>query len=194
MARLDGRGLALALASLLVTACSGEGEPRHRPRASPSESRGAEASFPAVAYPVAGPIPSAERFEALSGDAAARALAEATRAGAWSALRRGGQERRSAGNFLCRLETLFGRAPHVAPGRVAFALRDRETDLVLTAAVDASGPAFGAVVGQPPDPERQTRAAQAVLELAALLDATAARDCRYPLGGVDVGVREGSAF
>jgi hypothetical protein len=190
---LRRRGTALALASL-VAACSGEAEPRDRSRDPSSGSRGAEASYPAVAYPVAGSVPTAARFEALVGWTALAPLAAATRAGAWSALRRGGEERRSAGNFLCRLETLFGPAPVVEPGRVAFVLRDRETALVLTAVADASGPAFGAVVGDPPDPALQTQAAQAVLELAALVDATEARDCRYTLAGVEVGVRAGTVF
>jgi hypothetical protein len=157
----------------------------------PHGTRGAEAR-PALAYPSADPVPEASRFVALPADEAVASLAAATRAGAWSALRRGGEERRSAGNFLCRLETRFGRAPIIEPSRVVFVVRDAESGLVLTAYADAAGPAFGAVLGDPPDPFRQTQAAHAAIALATLLDATVPGDCSYPLGGREVGVEGGS--
>jgi hypothetical protein len=192
--QIPSRALACAVAAALLGACSQCAEPAGpaEVRPAPGETRGDEA-HPALAYPGEEPPPEPSRFSTLGHEEAATAVAGATRAGAWSALRRGGEERRSAGNFLCRLETRFGPAPVVEPSRVAFALRDEETGLLLTAYVDPGGPAFGAVLGDPPDPSRQTQAAHAVLALARLLDATVPDDCTYAVGGRQVGV-EGGAY
>ena len=188
-------GIALALA-LALGGCTCGAEGRERARTPGASTQGAE-SQPAIAYATPQPAPPATAFEVVPGAQAPVALGAATRAGAWSALRRGGAERRSAGNFLCRLETLYGRAPIVLGDRVAFVLQDRETGIVLTASADPSGPSFGAVLppGEGgPEPATQTSAAEAVLALATLLDATAPRDCQYTLGGRDVGVRDGQWF
>lgn len=192
--RSFARAVVSALVALALGACTCAEEPaerRHRPAADPARTQGQEAR-PAIAYPSADPVPDPARFVALVGSEAAAAWASSTRAGAWSALRRGGEERRSAGNFLCRLEARFGRAPVVEATRIAFVVRDTETDLVLTAYVDASGPALGAVLSDPPDPARQTRAAHAAIALATLLDATTPGDCTYTLDGREVGVEGGS--
>ncbi len=151
----------------------------------------------AIAYTLDEPAPPREAFTSVTGAEAITALADASRAGSWSGLRRGQAERRSAGNFLCRLETLYGRAPIALPSRVAFVLRDEESGVVLTAVADASGPSFGAVVpriAEELDPNAQTAAANVALALARLVDATAPRDCTYTIAGTDVGVRDGQYF
>ena len=189
--------LGTPLAGLIALAGCECGEPREEPSARrPAQTQGAE-SRPAVAYPSADPPPPRSAFAPVVGAEAPAALASATRAGGWAALRRGGEERRSAGNFLCRLETLYGRAPIVLPEHVAFVLRDDETGIVLTASADASGPSFAARLppGEGgPEPTAQTSAAEAVLALATLLDATVPHDCAYELGGREVGVRNGEWF
>ncbi len=188
-------GIALAL-PLALGGCDCDAEGRELTRTPATSTQGAE-SRPAIAYPTAQAARPATAFEVVPEAQAPGALGAATRAGAWSALRRGGVERRSAGNFLCRLETLYGRAPIVLGDRVAFVLQDQETGILLTASADPSGPSFGAVLppGESgPEPAAQTSAAEAVLALATLLDATAPRDCQYTLGGRDVGVRDGQWF
>lgn len=167
---------------------------------SPRERAGAtvgDESRAAIAYVVDEPAPPAEAFVVVGGSEAITSLADASRAGSWAGLRRGREERASAGNFLCRLETLYGRAPIALPGRIAYVLRDEETGIVLTAVVDAGGPSFGAVVphvAEGLDPRAQTAAANVALGLARLLDATAPSDCTYTLDGVEVGVRDGLWF
>jgi len=189
--------LAAAVAiALALGGCDCGADGRGPPRTPAASTHGAE-SRPAIAYPTTPPPPPATAFEVVLGAQAPTALGAATRAGAWSALRRGGEERRSAGNFLCRLETLYGRAPIVLGDRVAFVLRDQETGILLTASADAAGPSFGAVLppGEGgPEPAAQTSAAESVLALATLLDATAPRDCTYTLAGREVGVRDGEWF
>lgn len=179
----------LALAAL--TGCTCGAEPPAPARGIANVTGGE--SRPAIAYPIETAASLPEAFERITGDAATAALEHATRAGSWAGTRRGGEERRSAGNFLCRLETLFGPAAIREPGRVAHVLRVRESGLVLTAVADASGPWLGARDDEA-TPEAQTHAAEAAIDLARLLDATTPEDCVYTLGGVEVGVRAGQWF
>jgi hypothetical protein len=109
-------------------------------------------------------------------------------------MRRGGEERRSTGNFVCRLEALYGRAPIVLPDRVAWALRDEERGLVLTAVADASGAWIGVGSDAVVDPTSQTTAANVAIELARLIDVTEPATCRYTIGGTEVGVRDGQWY
>jgi hypothetical protein len=172
--------------------CGAPEEPpgtRH-PRA---ETEGQEAHA-AIAYDVEEPAPPRDAFTGVTGPEALAALAEASRAGSWAGLRHGREERRSGGNFACRLETLYGRAPIERPDRAAWVLRHEETGVVLTAVVDGSDPFIGAVVprlAEGLDPNAQTAAANLALALARLLDVTAPNDCAYTIDGVDIGVRDG---
>jgi hypothetical protein len=189
--------LTITVLAAAIAGCTCEppdGGPSPRPRAGSTEG---DESRAAIAYALEEPAPPREAFVRVTGSEASTALADASRAGSWTGLRRGHEERRSAGNFLCRLETLYGPPPIALPGRIAYVLRDEETGLVLTAVVDASGPSFGAVVprvAEGLDPAAQTAAASVALALARLLDATAPRDCAYTLDGVEVGVRDGAWF
>jgi hypothetical protein len=181
----------LVLASSSGCTCSTDREGPHTRRA--SEPAGGEAQ-PALPYPAEEPAPPREAFALVSGGEAAAALASASRAGSWAGLRRGGEERRSAGNFLCRLEALYGRAPIVQPERVAWVLRDEERGLSLAAVADASGPWIGVGREALADPSAQTAAANVAIELARLIDTTEPTACRYTIAGTDVGVREGEWF
>jgi hypothetical protein len=182
---------AAVVASATGCTCATDREgPRARP---PHEAHGGEAR-PAVPYPVEEPAPPREAFALVTGGEAPTALAGASRAGSWAGLRRGGEERRSAGNFLCRLEALYGRAPIVLPDRVAWVLRDEERGLVLTAVADASGPWIGVSRTALADPTAQTTAANVAIELARLLDATEPTTCRYTIAGTEIGVRDGEWY
>lgn len=191
-----------SLAAALVVASSGcecgagpAPPARHRAeRASTAESSAGAERTAAVAYRVDERLPPADAFEPLRAEAAQQALRSATRAGSWAALRRGGEERRSAGNFVCRLEALFGPPGVVEEDRLAFVLRDRETGLVLGAIADLHDAWFVAVLaGEPgqPDSLAQTTAARVVLGLAALVDATTPISCEHRIAGRSVGVRSG---
>ncbi|MBN8615484.1 MAG: hypothetical protein J0L92_33120 [Deltaproteobacteria bacterium] len=183
---------ALCLSIVSGCTCGGPDEPES-PRPPHAETEGQEAHA-ALAYDLEEPAPPREAFAAVTGPEAIAALSDASRAGSWAGLRHGREERRSAGNFACRLETLYGRAPIVLPDRAAWVLRDEETGVVLTAVVDGSDPYFGAVVprlAEGLDPNAQTAAANVTLGLARLLDATAPNDCGYTIDGVEVGVRDG---
>ncbi|MFN7699337.1 MAG: hypothetical protein ACK5U8_15670 [Deltaproteobacteria bacterium] len=183
--------LAILLAGAGGCTCAADHD-RHR-AGPPISERGGEARA-AVAYPVEEPSPARDAFSLTAASDAVASLGAATRAGSWSGLRRGGEERRSAGNFLCRLEALYGRAPIVLPDRVAVVLLAEETGLVLVAAADAGGPWIGVDGGRLADPDAQDVAAQAAIELARLIDATAPTGCVYEIGGTAVGVRGGAWF
>ena len=188
------RSLALttfALACASGCTCATDREAPRTPRQ--TEPRGGEAR-PALPYPVEEPAPPREAFALVTGGEAPAALASARRAGSWAGLRRGREERRSAGNFVCRLEALYGRATIVQPERVAWVLRDEERGLVLSAVADASGPWIGVGRESLADPNAQTTAADVAIELASLIDTTAPTACRYTLAGTEVGVRDGEWF
>jgi hypothetical protein len=167
---------------------------REGPRARPlPQAHGGEAR-PALPYPVDEPAPPREAFVLITGAEAPLALAGASRAGSWAGMRRGGEERRSAGNFVCRLEALYGRAPILLPDRVAWVLRDEERGLVLTAVADSRGPWIGVSRAAAVDPSAETRAANVAIELARLLDVTTPTTCHYTVAGTEVGVRDGEWY
>lgn len=185
--------ISLLLTSIAGCTCGGPGEPRSRPTTSATDG---EESNAAIAYEGRDElVPPAEAFTPVTGPDAMAALTRATRAGSWAGLRRGREERRSAGNFACRLETLYGRAPIALENRVAWILRNEETGLLVTAVASAGEPTFGVVIqGVLGGETSESAAAEAASMLALLVDGTTPRDCAYVIDGVEVGVRDGEYF
>lgn len=130
------------------------------------------------------------------------ALAErAERARSWSGRGAlvgspGAAARRSAGNWLCRLWTHFGRPPDVTDAGFRYVLRERASGYVLTAFADAGGPALGGVLRDDQRPIDLERMTAIVDHFATLMDATRPEPCELEVtgGARTIGVADGEWF
>jgi hypothetical protein len=102
--------------------------------------------------------------------------------------------RRSAGNWLCRLHTHFGAPPEITESGFRYILRERATGYVLTAFVDAGGPALGGVLRDDQRPIDLEQMTAIVDRFASLMDATVPAPCSLDLGARTIGVEDGEWF
>ncbi|MCX7807861.1 MAG: hypothetical protein N2515_04580 [Deltaproteobacteria bacterium] len=157
------------------------------------EGSGGEARL-AIPY-FQGPAPSAEAFEmiSISKGKLESILPQSRRAGSWLGLRGGGAEHQSPGNFLCRLETIFRKGPVDLGDRLLFALRHRQSALVLLLVAEPKE-VWIAVHPPPKGEDEELKASRAVEALVLLIDSVAPHDCAYSIGGIEVGVRNGEWY
>lgn len=194
MAGLVVRRVLCGAAILGATACTCGAEPRDAPHAVTHDERGSEGAggddglFPPVGDRAA--APSAERFEPVD-VALGREMARARSWAGGHRLAGDDDGRGDVGNWLCRLVALYGSPPGVQDDGFRYVFTDTETERVLVAYADASGPAMGAVITAPEGWRLgdEDRTAAAVDAFVALVDATRPVDCTLEIGGRTVGMR-----